>query len=406
MKIIHLKAENIKRLIAVDISPDKNVVKITGKNGHGKTSVLDSIWWCLGGAQNIQSRPVNDSADEGFVEIDLGDMVVTRKFKKQDGGKYTSSLKIESKDGAVFKSPQSLIDKLLGDLTFDPMAFQRLDPKKQFEILKSFVPDVDFEKIEDENKKDYDERTDLNRQYKEKKSAADQIDVDIQSAPTDIIDTSKMMKQIEVASEHNSKVSSCRSDRAQKIKRMEQLKSELKQLEEEIKAQIDDPVDIQDLSKKVEEAQKHNEIVRNKHEKVKLIETASLLKQQADELTKRIEKRNEDKKRSIENAKLPVNGIGFGDGEVLLNGLPLCQASDAEQLRASLSIAMALNPELRVIRVRDGSLLDDDSMKIVEEMAEKNDFQIWIEIVDGSGKVGFVLEEGSLKGSPEGINEF
>ena len=33
MKIIQLKAENIKRLIDVDITPAGNLVQITGKNG-------------------------------------------------------------------------------------------------------------------------------------------------------------------------------------------------------------------------------------------------------------------------------------------------------------------------------------------------------------------------------------
>ncbi len=69
----------------------------------------------------------------------------------------------------------------------------------------------------------------------------------------------------------------------------------------------------------------------------------------------------------------------------------------AEKLRASVSIAMAMNPKLRVIRVRDGSLLDEDGLRLLAEMADKSDYQIWIERVDSSGKVGFVLEDGHLK---------
>ncbi len=89
----------------------------------------------------------------------------------------------------------------------------------------------------------------------------------------------------------------------------------------------------------------------------------------------------------------------------MLNGVPLTQASDAEQLRASLAIAMALNPKLRVIRVRDGSLLDSNAMKIIAEMAETKDFQVWIERVDDSGKVGFVLEDGHVVARPEPVRE-
>ncbi len=68
-----------------------------------------------------------------------------------------------------------------------------------------------------------------------------------------------------------------------------------------------------------------------------------------------------------------------------------------EQLRASVAIAAAMSPELRVIRIRDGSLLDDGGMKLLAAFAEERDFQIWIERVAGDGKVGFVLEDGHLK---------
>jgi hypothetical protein len=82
---------------------------------------------------------------------------------------------------------------------------------------------------------------------------------------------------------------------------------------------------------------------------------------------------------------------------VLLNGVPFEQASDAERLRASIAIAAAMNPKLRVIRVRDGSLLDDEAMALLSGFASENDFQIWIERVDSSGRVGFVMEDGHLK---------
>jgi hypothetical protein len=80
-----------------------------------------------------------------------------------------------------------------------------------------------------------------------------------------------------------------------------------------------------------------------------------------------------------------------------LNGHPFVQASDAEQLRASIAIAISMNPQIRVIRVRDGSLLDEDSIKLVAELAEANDCQVWLERVDSSGKIGFVLEDGHVK---------
>ena len=49
MNIVKLRAENIKRIVAVEIEPDGALVQITGRNGAGKSSVLDAIWWALAG---------------------------------------------------------------------------------------------------------------------------------------------------------------------------------------------------------------------------------------------------------------------------------------------------------------------------------------------------------------------
>jgi len=56
-----------------------------------------------------------------------------------------------------------------------------------------------------------------------------------------------------------------------------------------------------------------------------------------------------------------------------------------------------MNPKLRVIRVRDGSLLDEDAMKLLAKFADAHDMQIWVERVDSSGAVGFVLEDGRVR---------
>ena len=100
---------------------------------------------------------------------------------------------------------------------------------------------------------------------------------------------------------------------------------------------------------------------------------------------------------------MPVPALSLTQDGVLLEGLPLEQASDARaQLRLSCSIAMAQNAKLRVIRVRNGSLLDEDSMAILREMAEDRDWsQVWIEMVDTTGKVGIVIESREGEGGGE-----
>lgn len=403
MKIINLQAENVKRLVAIDITPDSNVVKITGKNGNGKTSVLDAIWWCLGGAKNIQARPIHDGAEEGFVTLNLGEIKVTRTFRYKGNGEVTTSLKVEGSKG----SPQSIIDKILGDLTFDPLNFARMEAKKQFDTLKQFVPDVDFEAIESDNKSDRETRTIVGRDLKQAKASVIGKTVNENQKFKRIdIDENEISKKLKEAEEHNSdiekrktnrenmqrRIIELRNEAAQKIKQADDMADKLKNA-----GNLAEKIDIELLSNETSEARKTNKICDDIDEKKILIKMSETLQKEYDTLTKQIEIRNTKKTKAISSAKLPVEGITFGDGEIILNNQPFNQASDAEQLLASVLIAMALNPKLKVIRVRDGSLLDENSMAILEKIAAEKDFQIWIEIVDNSGKVGFVIEEGRNK---------
>src|ERR1700678_3034713 len=128
LKILGLYAENVKRLKVIEITPDGHLVQITGENENGKTSIFDAIWWALDGMSNVQKRPIRDGEDQAIVQLKLGDkaveLVVTRTFQRTPEG-FDSKLKVEAADGSGFNSPQAMLDKFLGALTFDPLAFSR-----------------------------------------------------------------------------------------------------------------------------------------------------------------------------------------------------------------------------------------------------------------------------------------
>lgn len=97
-------------------------------------------------------------------------------------------------------------------------------------------------------------------------------------------------------------------------------------------------------------------------------------------------------------AKMPVEGLSFDAEGITYNGVPFAQASSAEQLRVSTAMAMALNPDLRVIRITDGSLLDSHSMAMLQELASENDYQVWVEVVDETDDApGVVIEDGRVR---------
>ncbi len=407
MKIISLQAENIKKLVAVEIKPDGNMVEITGRNGQGKTSVLDSIWWALSGATNIPGRPIRKGEFEARIKLDLGEIVVTRTFKIKDDktGEYTTSLSVLNADGSKFGSPQAMLDGLLGSLTFDPLEFSRMEPKQQFNTLSRFVPDVDFHEIETQNEGDYAKRTELNRKAKDCRTLAEKIIVPAGGVMA-AVDDSALIDQLQQASSTNTDILTRKNNRDLLAKKAMTNRQEAKRLVDEavtIEKKLADapplpePVDVDALRQKIAEAQEINADVARRDARKKHMDDAKVHQDAADGLSRQMDAREAEKRDKIAAATLPVPGLGFGDGFITLNGVPFDQASDAEQLRASIAIAMASNPKLRVIRVRDGSLLDDQAMKLLGEMANAQDMQVWIERVASDGKVGFVLEDGQVK---------
>ncbi len=97
----------------------------------------------------------------------------------------------------------------------------------------------------------------------------------------------------------------------------------------------------------------------------------------------------------VKEAKFPIDGLAFGDVGVLYNGLPFEQASTAIKLRTSVAIGLALNPTVKVLLVHEGAFLDEDNLRLVGEMADAADAQVWIERVGTQG-VGVVIEDGQV----------
>lgn len=422
MKIISLTAENIKKLVAVEITPDGNMVQITGKNGQGKTSVLDSIWWALAGADHIQAQPIRKGAKTAKIRLDLGNLKVTRSFTEK--GTY---LTVETEDGAKYGSPQQVLDKLIGALTFDPLGFSRMKPKDQFDELRRIAEvDIDFDGHARADKRDFDNRTEINRQAKQKRAAAEAINI-LEPVEGEPIDTAPILDEIAQVGEFNANIEARKERRADVANmivgwknRIDGLNHEISELKALIDAKIEkitevqvsidnaqkrldeaeplpEPKDAAEVRARLEKAEATNRILEQQKRRDAILAEAESLEAEADAITKLLDDRKEIRAEAMASAKMPVEGLGFGEGIVTFNGIPLEQASSAEQLRVSMAIAMAANPKLRVIRIQDGSLLDDESMAEIASMADEKDYQVWIERVDASGKVGFVVEDGHVR---------
>lgn len=467
LKIINLTAENVKRIRAVSITPDGAIVDINGKNGQGKTTVIDCIWWALEGAEHIQAMPINKDADFARIKLELGpsaghtEMTVRKTFTA--AGNVT--LTVENAEGFRAPSPQAMLDSFLGALSFDPLGFTRMKPREQFDALRAAVDlPIDIGALDEANRADFAKRTEINRDARSKRTAAESVQVP-EGLPEQAVDTTALLKRMADASTHNSEIERRKSARATataqvaaykseadaicaagaqraasiasaRDRRLAEIDAEIERLTtqrdtlvrksevdikdteaetsvsvtnklalaSELQAKLDaaealpEAIDVSALQKEIEAAQVINRGVETRARRRALEAEAEAFEAQAKALTDAMDARNKEKADAIGAADMPVAGLSFGDGHVLLNGVPFEQASKAEQTVVGMRIAMAANPRLRVIRIEDGSLLDSDTMKIIADLAEKHDYQVWIERVDSTGTTGFVIEDGRVKG--------
>ena len=422
MNIIGLSVENFKRLRVVEINPRGHLVQVTGKNGQGKSSVLDAIWAGLVGARATPERPVRKGATSCKIRLDLGDVLVTRHIAS-DG---THNLTVTNAAGGKILSPQAMLDALLGELTFDPLEFAGMKPKTQVEILRRVAKiDLDVDSMNAANQADYAERTGLNREIKNLEAEISTITVQ-DKLPKAKIDEAAIVAKIgqvdsinAAARKHDElkraavkkvddvalTIRNLRDSIADYKAQIERLQKEIAVAEVELKAAADKAealpfgvyAQTTELTEELSQAQLVNREIDKRTRRDVLSGQLNAKRKAADQLTRNIEGREEEKRSAVAKGKMPVEGLSFDDDQVMFNGIPIEQLGEAEKIKISTSIAMAVNPKLRILRIVHGEALDEDSLQVLAEMAEKHDYQIWMSRVDSSGQVGIVMEDGMVK---------
>lgn len=430
LKIVGLYAENFKRLVAVEIKPTGNVIEIVGPNEAGKSSLLDAIWAALGGEKILPDMPIRKGETEAKIRLDLGEYVVIRTFKmREDGKRWTTRLTVQNADGFRAQNPQETMNGIVGRIAFDPFEFDRQKMADKFETMKGFVPGVDFVAIAKADDDDRKARTDVNRNAKALQAQIDAIVIP-EDAPTEKVDEAALVDEVASVAQHNADIETRKERRLNARKeadghltnardakaRADELRRQADELELAAKKgeaeamaidkrldeapPLPDPKDVAEVRARLDKAKADNALVDLRASHATLKAKHAELTAKSDALTASIEQREADKRAAIAAAKLPVDGLEFGDGVILLNGIPLNQCSAAQRLRTSIAIAMAVNPRLRVLRISEGSLLDKKGMQILAEMCEGGGYQAWVEKVADDAKAGYVIEEGRLRDAP------
>jgi DNA repair exonuclease SbcCD ATPase subunit len=416
MKIIQLQAENIKKLSAIDITPTDSTVLITGPNGAGKSSILDCIIMALCGGKSIPAVPIKKGADKGKIVIDLGDYTITRSFTKEN-----SYLKIEAKDGSNISSPQKFLYTIVGNISFDPLDFLNNEKLKQRNILLQLLG-VNVDELDRKEKNLREARATIGRDVSKAKALFQSIEAYPSYTQTEEISVSDLSAKIKEAMDSNAaldrqtqanenlkamakrdidritlidrQITDLQTERASLSEAVEERKQEYITTRNRLAATP--LINISDLQADIANVEDANRKIRANLKKVEAKAEFDAAETQYNSLTKQIEAMATERQALLSNAAMPVAGLSFDDGGLLYNSIPLDQCSDGEKLMVSLGISMALNPTLRVLRIKDGSLLDARNRETIKSMVAEKDYQLWFESVGSDSNVGILIEEGQV----------
>lgn len=403
MKIVSLKVQNFQCLKCVEITPSGAVIQLSGKNGAGKSSVLDAICAALQGGKATKVAPIREGETRAEIIAETEKWVAKRVFTPKG-----TQLVVSTPDGqATFASPQTLLDQVWSELTFDPLDFLRRKPAEQYQLLMHLVG-LDFADLDGQRQTLYDERTLVNREVKRLQVTLEQLPPPMETledgTPLQEIDLSALLKHKDEAV----KAQYAYTDYTETCEKLEAtittLREDLREAEAAYAAVTDKPVmkpdDQAHLTETIMLAESANEQIRAQRARnadhaaaVQAVEEAQA---RSMALTDQIVALDVDKRTQIESSTFPLDGLTVGHGIVYYRGLPMEQISTGQGVRVSTAMAMAMNPALKVLFIRNGSNLDTEGLHVVAELAEQHGYQVWIEQVDESGTVGIYLEDGMI----------
>lgn len=404
MKISKLYVRHFKGIREIEIYADPNVNEISGPNEAGKSSVLDAIVAAVAGKKAIDPRPLRDGEEKGEILLETDDgLQVIRRFKESGSTTLTIKHADEKKRG------QRDLDNLFSDYTFDPLAFTRLAPRDQIKTLQDLAGKEFSEQLAAMDKQIEEvmqDRTLANRELKKIGKLAEVEEVE----PVDIGELTGKLKKIEKFNKEQDELSriavSLEEDVQSAQAEVERLKEALDESQQDLSTltsalkQTKQPKptkQTEDIHQQLAEAGETNRRAQEFKEYQAKLQDFQDKSKESLALDRKVENLRDDRSKLAKSADLPVDGIEFTSSGLLLDGIPFEQLASSQQIRISSLIGMRINNALRIMRIKDGSLLDDDSFGELVTMAKEHDIQLWIESVGQGHGDAIEIEAGEIK---------
>lgn len=414
VKINSLELENVKRIKAVKLEPTENgLTVIGGNNGQGKTSVLDSIAWALGGNKFKPSSPGRDgSVIPPILHIELSNgLVVERKGKNSD-------LKVTDPNGN--KAGQLLLDTFIEELALNLPKFMNANDKEKADTLLKIIGVGDtLYALDEEIKTLVNERLLIGRVADQKKKYADEQPY-YDNVPSELISPQELIRQQQEILARNGENQKKREKVSLYEAQISVKEATVKQLEEQInelnirldesrkeKAELEqnlsiaktDALTLQDesteeLENNISNIEELNRKIRANMDKEKAEEDAKVEKTKYDALTTQIEDKRKERVDLLKNANLPLPELSIEDNALTYKGQKWDNMSSSEQLKVATAIVRKLNPNCGFVLIDKLEQMDINTLKDFGQWIEKEGLQAIATRVSAGDECSIIIEDG------------
>lgn len=407
VKITALEAENVKRIKAVSIEPTANGLTIIGGNNRqGKTSVLDAICWALGGDRYKPSQPMREGSElPPHLKLTLSNGLIVERSGKN------SALKVIDPNGR--KGGQQLLNEFVEQFALDLPAFMEMNDKKKADVLLRIIGiGEQLYTMEQNEQRLYNRRTEIGRIADQKKKFAQEMPLytDVPKEPVSAADL--IEKQQDILARNGQRQQWQREiqsiDIAVKnveaeIRRTEQHLSDLrKQLaawQEKAQAAQKSPEELamestEELEAQLREVETINAKVRANCDREKAELDADDFQKQYEELSGELENARDNRRRLLEGAQMPLDGLTVENGALIYKGQAWDNMSGADQMIVAASIVRRLNPECGFVLLDKLEQMDMQTLADFGKWLENEGLQAIATRVSTGDECSIIIEDG------------
>lgn len=410
IKINKLEIENVKRIKAVKIEPSKEGLTIVGgNNNQGKTSVLDSIAWALGGEKYRPSQPQREgSAIPPNLHIVMNNgLIVERKGKN-------SSLKVTDPEGN--KGGQQLLNEFVEQLALDLPKFMESSGKEKAKILLQLIGVGDqLALLEKEEKELYNDRLYTGRTADQKEKFAKEQPY-YPDAPDELVSPSELIRRQQdilarngenqrkraCAEQYRQSVAFLRQETEAMRKQLVKKEAELREAEDNLQTALISAEGLQDestaeLEASIADIEEINRKVRANLDKSKAEDDAREYRRQYETLSEKIETVRKKKTALLESADLPLPELSVREGELVYKGQQWDNMSGSDRLKVSAAIVRKLNPKCGFVLLDKLEQMDLQTLNEFGRWLEQEGLQAIATRVSTGDECSIIIEDGYVK---------